>query len=299
MKKLQSKLDGVVVDPVESNNKLHTDWTSLEIYLKEIGQIPLLSREDEIALLKKVKSGNKKAREHIIEANLRLVVKIAKDYQGRGLQLPDLINEGNLGLMKAVNRFDFKKAKGGKLSTYAAWWIKQCIKRACAKTGKNIRLPIHKINEIYRMNKVINRLCNELGAEPSEEEVAHELGITTKRVAQMKTLSLPQISLDAPISDDPDISVGDRIEDEKTLSVIDQINFADNAKVVNELFRSLTEREASVIKHRFGFGGEKIKTLQHISKFHGVTRERIRQIESLAMCKLKKTYTLMEITGKT
>ena len=261
--------------------------STLQFYINEIRRTPLLTIPEEIALAARIKKGDKAARDHMIKANLRLVVKIAYDYKDMGLPLMDLISEGNLGLVKAVERFD--PAKGGKLSTYAAWWIKQSMKRAIANQSKTIRLPVHLIDKISRMRKTIARLTDELGREPSNEEVAAELQIPTAKVALLKTVSVRPASLDAPVGEDNDsATLGDLVGDDNARSADAELSDKSLHDDLHALVNSLDPREASIIKLRFGLGGEKELTLEEVGKKFKVTRERIRQLEYLALGKIRR-----------
>jgi RNA polymerase primary sigma factor len=263
------------------------DRSNLQLYLNEIRQTPLLTIEDEIRLAARIKKGDKAARDHMIRANLRLVVKIAYDYNQMGLPLMDLISEGNLGLIKAVERFD--PAKGGKLSTYAAWWIKQCMKRALANQSKTIRLPVHLVDKISRMRKMIAKLTDELGREPENEEIAAELQIPTAKVALLKTVSVRPASLDAPVGeDDGSATLGDLVGDEMAVSPDQGLGDKNLREDLAAMVNSLDAREASIIKMRFGLEGEKELTLEEVGKKFKVTRERIRQLEYLALSHLRK-----------
>lgn len=261
--------------------------SNLQLYLNEIRQTPLLTIQDEIRLAARIKKGDKAARDHMIKANLRLVVKIAYDYNQMGLPLMDLISEGNLGLIKAVERFD--PAKGGKLSTYAAWWIKQSMKRALANQSKTIRLPVHLVDKISRMRKMIAKLTDELGREPENEEIAAELQIPTAKVALLKTVSVRPASLDAPVGEDNDsATLGDLVGDESAMSPYENLGDRSLKEDLSNMVNSLDPREASIIKMRFGLEGEKELTLEEVGKKFKVTRERIRQLEYLALSTLRK-----------
>ncbi|HET7537379.1 MAG TPA: RNA polymerase sigma factor RpoD/SigA [Candidatus Didemnitutus sp.] len=261
--------------------------SNLQLYLNEIRQTPLLTIEEEIKLAARIKRGDKSARDHMIKANLRLVVKIAYDYKEMGLPLMDLISEGNLGLIKAVERFD--PAKGGKLSTYAAWWIKQSMKRALANQSKTIRLPVHLVDKIARMRKTIAMLTDELGREPSNEEIAAEMQMPTNKIALLKTVSVRPASLDAPVGEDNDsATLGDLVGDDNTIAPdagLGEKNLKENLRA---MVNSLEPREASIIKLRFGLDGEKELTLEEVGKKFKVTRERIRQLEYLALGKIRR-----------
>ena len=261
--------------------------SNLQLYLNEIRQTPLLTVQEEIRLAARIKRGDKAARDHMIKANLRLVVKIAYDYHQMGLPLMDLISEGNLGLIKAVERFD--PAKGGKLSTYAAWWIKQSMKRALANQSKTIRLPVHLVDKISRMRKMIAQLTDELGREPENEEIAAELQIPTAKVALLKTVSVRPASLDAPVGEDNDsATLGDLVGDEAAVSPYDDLGAKNLKADLVAMVNSLEPREASIIRLRFGLDGQKELTLEEVGKKFKVTRERIRQLEYLALGKIRR-----------
>jgi RNA polymerase primary sigma factor len=261
--------------------------SNLQLYLNEIRQTALLTPEEEIKLAARIKRGDKAARDHMIKANLRLVVKIAYDYNQMGLPLMDLISEGNLGLIKAVERFD--PAKGGKLSTYAAWWIKQSMKRALANQSKTIRLPVHLVDKIARMRKMIAKLTEELGREPENEEIAAELQIPTAKVALLKTVSVRPASLDAPVGEDHDsATLGELVGDDNAVSPFEGLGDKSLKEDLKAMVNSLDPREASIIKLRFGLDGEKELTLEEVGKRFKVTRERIRQLEYLALAKIRR-----------
>ena len=261
--------------------------SNLQLYLNVIRQTALLTVEEEIKLAARIKKGDKAARDHMITANLRLVVKIAYDYHMMGLPLMDLISEGNLGLIKAVERFD--PAKGGKLSTYAAWWIKQSMKRALANQSKTIRLPVHLVDKISRMRKTIAKLTDELGREPETEEIAAEMQIPTNKVALLKTVSVRPASLDAPVGEDHDsATLGDLVGDDNAISPYDGLGDKNLKEGLHAMVNSLDPREASILKLRFGLGGEKEMTLEEVGKKFKVTRERIRQLEYLALGKIRR-----------
>ena len=270
--------------------------TAIRLYLREIGQVKLLTPDEEIQLAARIKKGDKKAREHMIKANLRLVVKIARDYEGIGLPLLDLISEGNIGLMKAVERFD--PAKGGKLSTYGSWWIKQSIKRALANQSKTICLPVHLVDKISKMRRVGMRLQEELGREPTDEELADELGMTAARVAQMRMAAIRPASLDAPIGDDDSNNFSDVVEDENATSPYDNLEDKTVTGMLQDMVKHLDEREATILRYRFGLDGGSEKTLEEVGVKFGVTRERVRQIQNLALKKLRKMIEKLESTKK-
>jgi len=266
--------------------------SGIKIYLREIGQIALLTPAEEIELAARIKKGDKEARAKMIRANLRLVVKIAHDYNNLGLPLLDLISEGNIGLMKAVERFD--PAKGGKLSTYAAWWIKQSIKRALANQSKTIRLPVHLVDKISKMRRVALQMSEELGREPTDDELAEEVGMASAKVSQLKTVSIRPASLDAPISDDDTTEFGEIVGDEEALTPFEQLRDQNLRDEVAELISVLDEREKKIIFSRFGLDGGKPKTLEEVGRKFGVTRERIRQLQNIALMKLRRALQKKE-----
>jgi RNA polymerase primary sigma factor len=257
----------------------------IKIYLREIGQIPLLTPQDEIRLAARIKKGDKSARAQMIKANLRLVVKIAHDYSNFGLPLLDLISEGNIGLMKAVERFDPKK--GGKLSTYAAWWIKQSIKRALANQAKTIRLPVHLVDKISKMKRAGHKLSEQLGREPTDQELADVLGITRAKVAQLRTISVRPASLDAPIGDDDATEFSEIVGDEAALTPFELLRDKTLRQEVRDILEELDPREAEILTLRFGLDGSKPKTLEEVGRRFKVTRERVRQIQNIALTKLR------------
>lgn len=266
--------------------------SGIKIYLREIGQIPLLTPEEEIELAARIKKGDKEARAKMIRSNLRLVVKIAHDYANLGLPLLDLISEGNIGLMKAVERFD--PAKGGKLSTYAAWWIKQSIKRALANQSKTIRLPVHLVDKISKMRRVALQMSEELGREPTDDELAEEVGLSASKVSQLKTVSIRPASLDAPISDDDSTEFGEIVGDMEAQTPFEKLRDQNLRDEVSELLSVLDEREKKIIYSRFGLDGGKAKTLEEVGKKFGVTRERIRQLQNIALMKLRRALQKKE-----
>ena len=266
--------------------------SGIKIYLREIGLIPLLTVEQEVDLAAKIKKGDKAARSLMIRSNLRLVVKIAHDYANLGLPLLDLISEGNIGLMKAVERFD--PAKGGKLSTYAAWWIKQSIKRALANQSKTIRLPVHLVDKISKMRRVAMQMSEELGREPTDEELAEEVGLAAGKVSQLKIVSIRPASLDAPISDEDSTEFGEIVGDLEALTPFEQLRDQDLREELGDLVDVLEDREKRIIYSRFGLDGGKGKTLEEVGKKFGVTRERIRQLQNIALKKLRRALNKKE-----
>jgi RNA polymerase primary sigma factor len=262
------------------------------IYLREIGQIPLLTPQEEIDLAARIKKGDREAETLMIKANLRLVVKIARDYANLGLPSLDLISEGNIGLMKAVERFD--PAMGGKLSTYAAWWIKQAIKRALANQSKTIRLPVHLVDKISKIRRASLQMSDELGREPTDDELAQEIGISRSKVSQLKTVSIRPASLDAPISHDDSAELGETVGDEGAQTPFELLRDKNLRDQVSDLFEVLDDRERKIIVQRFGLDGGKPKTLEEVGKKFGVTRERIRQVQNIALAKLRRALSKKE-----
>lgn len=273
-------------EPAERNN--------LQLYLQEIGKTPLLTIDEEIKLAKRIMKGDKAARDHMISANLRLVVKIAMDYKDFGLPLLDLISEGNLGLIKAVERFD--PSKGGKLSTYAAWWIKQSIKRALANQSKTIRLPVHLVDKISKMRRTAMALTEELGREPTDEEIAIELQVPTSKVAHLKSVSVRPASLDAPVGEDGDSTTfGEIVGDENAVNPAESLQLTGQNSALNALVESLDPREAEIIRYRFGLDGRDELTLEEVGEKFRVTRERVRQLQNLALSKMRKALEKHEV----
>jgi len=267
--------------------------SNLQLYLQEIGKTALLTIAEEVALAKRIRKGDRAARDHMIKANLRLVVKIAMDYKDFGLPLLDLISEGNIGLIKAVERFDPRK--GGKLSTYAAWWIKQSIKRALANQSKTIRLPVHLVDKISKMRKTAMRLSEQLGREPTDEELAMELQIPTSKVAHLKSVSVRPASLDAPVGEESDsTSFGEIVGDENAVSPYEGLRDKNQNSDLHAMVDSLDKREAEIIKLRFGLDGNDELTLEEVGKRFHVTRERIRQLEYIALTKMRKAMARNE-----
>lgn len=268
------------------------EHNSIRLYLQDIGQIPLITPEKEIELAAKIKKGDKEARDLMIKSNLRLVVKIAHDYANFGLPLIDLISEGNIGLIKAVERFD--PAKGGKLSTYAAWWIKQSIKRALANQSKTIRLPVHLVDKISKMRKVAMQLQEELGREPTDDEIAEAINIPVNKVAHLKSVSVRPTSLDAPVGDDDTTQFGDLVGDENAATPFENLRDKTLQADINAMIEELDEREAKIIKLRFGLEGQTPKTLEEVGEMFGITRERVRQLQNMALSQMRKNMYKME-----
>lgn len=265
---------------------------SLKLYLREISKTPLLTVEEEIELADRIKNGDKDARSHMIRANLRLVVKIAQDYSGYGLPVADLISEGNIGLMKAVERFD--PEKGGKLSTYAAWWIKQSIKRALANQSKTIRLPVHMVDKIAKMRRISTLLAEALGREPTDEELADEIGLPRRKMAMLKQASQRPTSLDAPINEGESTEFGDVIGDERAANPLDSLTDKNLHGELDGLLSVLDDRERRIIDERFGLNGKKPLTLEEVGREFGVTRERIRQLQNSALTKMRRALRKKE-----
>ncbi|WP_024295251.1 RNA polymerase sigma factor RpoD [Lacrimispora indolis] len=257
----------------------------VRMYLKEIGKVPLLSSEDEIELAKKIELGDEDAKQRLTEANLRLVVSIAKRYVGRGMQFLDLIQEGNLGLIKAVEKFDYRK--GYKFSTYATWWIRQAITRAIADQARTIRIPVHMVETINRLVRVSRQLLQELGREPVPEEIAARADMQVERVREIMKVSQEPVSLETPIGEEEDSHLGDFIQDDQVAVPADAATFTMLHEQLMEVLDTLTEREQKVLKLRFGLDDGRPRTLEEVGKEFNVTRERIRQIEAKALRKLR------------
>ncbi|MBI3881067.1 MAG: RNA polymerase sigma factor RpoD/SigA [Verrucomicrobia bacterium] len=267
--------------------------TAFNLYIREISQTPLLTREEEIQLARRIKRGDKNAREHMIKANLRLVVKIAREYEDYGLPLLDLINEGNIGLMKGVERFD--PTKGAKLSTYASWWIKQSIKRGLANQSKTIRLPVHLVDKISRMRRVAMKLQDVFGREPTDEELGEELALPAGKVAMMRSAAIRPSSLDAPLGDEGDSSrLGDVLPDQTATTAYQELEKKTRNEMVRDLLGTLDKREVTILRERFGLDGGDERTLEEVGGKFGVTRERIRQLQNSALQKLRKRIEKIE-----
>ena len=287
--------EAIAVEAARERSSYDGD-TAIKLYLREIGQVKLLTPQEEVELAARIKKGDKKAREQMIKANLRLVVKIAHDYEGLGLPLLDLINEGNIGLMKAVERFD--PAKGGKLSTYGAWWIKQSIKRALANQSKTIRLPVHLVDKISRMRRTAMKLQEVFGREPTDEELGEELGISASRVAQLRTAAIRPASLDAPIGDDDSNNFSEVVQDENAETPYEQLEDKTVTAMLQEMITTLDDREATILRYRFGLDGGNERTLEEVGQKFGVTHERVRQIQNIALAKLRRMIERFESVKK-
>ena len=264
----------------------------LKRYLQEIAQFSLLTPQQEVELAKKIKKGDTAARERMINANLRLVVTIARDYANLGLPLLDLISEGNIGLTKAVERFD--PTKGAKLSTYAMWWIKQAIKRALADQGKTIRVPVHLGEKLAKMRRVSLQMSDELGREPTDEELGEEIGIASEKVERLKSVGIRPASLDAPIAENDSTEFAEVIGDDEAQTPFELLRDKNLLGEVDGLLEVLDPREKKIISQRFGLDGGEPKTLEDVSKDFGITRERIRQLQNLALTKLRRALSKKE-----
>jgi RNA polymerase primary sigma factor len=264
----------------------------LKRYFQEIGQFPRVTPQQEVELAKKIKKGDLEARDRMINANLRLVVTIAREYANFGLPLLDLISEGNIGLTKAVERFD--PTKGAKLSTYAMWWIKQSIKRALANQSKTIRVPVHLADKLARMRRVSLRMSDELGREPTDEELGEEIGIASEKVARLKSVGIRPASLDAPIADNDSMEFAEVIGDDEAQTPFELLRDKNLLGEVEGLLEMLDPRERKIISKRFGLDGGKPKTLEDVSKDFGITRERIRQLQNIALAKLRRALIKRE-----
>ena len=273
-----------LVDPVDLAAEYSLD-DPVRMYLKEIGQVKLLSAEEEVELAKRVAEGDQKAKNKLTEANLRLVVSIAKKYSGRGLHILDLIQEGNTGLIRAVDKFDW--TKGNKFSTYATWWIRQAITRAIADQARTIRVPVHMVEVINKATRCNRKLVQELGREPTVEEIAAELNLPVEKIIEANRTAADTLSLDTPVGDEEDTSIGSFVEDERTPGPADATSNALLAEALKEILDTLTEREADVLRMRFGMYDGRTHTLEEVGQIFGVTRERISQIENKAIRKLR------------
>ena len=273
-----------LVDPLELAAEYNLD-DPVRMYLKEIGQVKLLTADEEIELAKRVSEGDKKAKYRLTEANLRLVVLIAKKYSGRGLHILDLIQEGNTGLIRAVDKFDY--TKGNKFSTYATWWIRQAITRAIADQARTIRVPVHMVEVINKATRCNRKLVQELGREPTLEEIAAELNLPIEKIIEANRTAADTLSLDMPVGDEEDTTIGSFVEDDNTPGPVDATSNAMLSEALTEILGTLTEREADVLRMRFGMYDGRTHTLEEVGQIFGVTRERIRQIENKAIRKLR------------
>ena len=276
--------DEDLIDPVDLAAEYNLD-DPVRMYLKEIGQVKLLSPEEEVELAKRISEGDQYAKNKLTEANLRLVVSIAKKYSGRGLHILDLIQEGNTGLIRAVDKFDW--TKGNKFSTYATWWIRQAITRAIADQARTIRVPVHMVEVINKATRCNRKLVQELGREPTVEEIAAELGLPVEKIIEANRTAADTLSLDTPVGDEEDTSIGSFVPDDMTPGPADATSNALLAEALKEILDTLTEREADVLRMRFGMYDGRTHTLEEVGQIFGVTRERIRQIENKAIRKLR------------
>ena len=276
--------DEELVDPLELAAEYNLD-DPVRMYLKEIGQVKLLTADEEIELAKRVSEGDKAAKDRLTEANLRLVVSIAKKYSGRGLHILDLIQEGNTGLIRAVDKFDY--TKGNKFSTYATWWIRQAITRAIADQARTIRVPVHMVEVINKATRCNRKLVQELGREPTLEEIAAELNLPIEKIIEANRTAADTLSLDMPVGDEEDTTIGSFVEDDNTPGPVDATSNAMLSEALTEILGTLTEREADVLRMRFGMYDGRTHTLEEVGQIFGVTRERIRQIENKAIRKLR------------
>ena len=276
--------DEELVDPLELAAEYNLD-DPVRMYLKEIGQVKLLTADEEIELAKRVSEGDKAAKDRLTEANLRLVVSIAKKYSGRGLHILDLIQEGNTGLIRAVDKFDY--TKGNKFSTSATWWIRQAITRAIADQARTIRVPVHMVEVINKATRCNRKLVQELGREPTLEEIAADLNLPIEKIIEANRTAADTLSLDMPVGDEEDTTIGSFVEDDNTPGPVDATSNAMLSEALTEILGTLTEREADVLRMRFGMYDGRTHTLEEVGQIFGVTRERIRQIENKAIRKLR------------
>jgi RNA polymerase primary sigma factor len=263
--------------------------SSISVYMREIAKTTLLTPDEEIELAARIAKGDERARARMIESNLRLVVKIAKDYANYGVPLVDLISEGNIGLIRAVEKFD--PNKGGKLSTYAAWWIKQSIKRALANQGKTVRLPIHLVDKLARVRRISALMAEDLGREPTDSELSEELGIPREKLALLLQASKQNRSMDETTHDDSIVSFGEVIADDRAIDPLEALSQKNGLNELDLVLDTLNERETEIIGARFGLNGKRILTLEEIGRDFGVSRERIRQIQNVALNKMQKALT--------
>jgi RNA polymerase primary sigma factor len=277
--------------PKISSSRYDAD-SSLRLYMREISETPLLTSKEEVRLAALIKKGDQDARTRMIKANLRLVVKIAQDYSNYGLPLMDLISEGNIGLMKAVERFD--PAKGGKLSTYGSWWIKQSIKRALANQSKTIRLPVHMVDKIAKLRRVMTLLAESYGREPTDEELCGETGMAPKKLSLLKRAAQRPTSLDSPVGDDERSSFAEIIGDEHAENPFEVLSDKNMLNQIDSLLEVLDERESKIIEARYGLCGKTAMTLEEVGSELKVTRERIRQLQNIALDKMRKSLRIRE-----
>jgi RNA polymerase primary sigma factor len=260
--------------------------SAIHLYMREVGSVPLLTVEEEVELAARIQAGDENARQHMIRANLRLVVKIAREYDGLGLPLLDLINEGNIGLMRAVEKFD--PSKGAKFSTYSSWWIKQAVRRAIANQAKTIRLPSHVIDKLCRLRRTALDMQEELGREPSDEELAEEAGLPLRKVKSMRLAAIRPLSLEMPLGEGDTGRVADIVADERAEAPFQSLDDQTVTEILGDLMKRLDAREAGILRYRFGLDGGEERTLEEVGQQFGVTRERIRQLQNVALAKLRR-----------
>ena len=282
LKNISISAEGATDDPVR-------------MYLKGIGQVDLLDKQEEVELAKRIEEGDEEAKSQLVQANLRLVVSIAKKYVGKGMSFLDLIQEGNMGLMKAVEKFDY--TKGYKFSTYATWWIRQAITRAIADQGRTIRVPVHMVEKINKLIKIQRQLLQEKGREPTPEEIAEEMDVSAEKVSEIKKIAQESVSLDTPIGEEEDSSLGDFIEDTKTPEPSSTVSKNLLKEQLDSVLDTLTDREKRILELRFGIEDGRPRTLEEVGKEFGVTRERIRQIEAKALRKLRHPTRSKKLKG--
>ena len=290
---LEQEVPRSATDTVDESTNTHAipsaDRDGLSTYIQEIRKTPLLSTNEEESLANRIRKGDNAARNQMVSANLRLVVKIAHDYNNFGLPLSDLISEGNIGLIKAVERFD--PSKGGKLSTYAAWWIKQSIKRALANQSKTIRLPVHLVDRIASIRRATAKLTDELDREPTDEEIAYATNLPVNKIAHLKSVSVRPSSLDAPVGEDGETSFGELVGDETQATPLENLQEKSANGYLHTVLQTLEPREAEILRLRFGLDGDHPLTLEEVGEKFNVTRERIRQIQNLAIHKMRRMLT--------
>lgn len=289
-----AKAEGIELEPGMGADGVAID-DPVKVYLKEIGRVPLLTPDEEVDLAVRISNGDEAAKKRLSEANLRLVVSIAKRYLGRGMQFLDLIQEGNLGLIKAVEKFDY--TKGFKFSTYATWWIRQAITRSIADQARTIRIPVHMIETINKLMRVQKQLVQEYGREPTPEEIAEEIHLPVERVRSVLKMAQQPISLQAPVGDSDDTSFGDFIEDKAAENPMEEASFSFLKEKIKDVLDTLTDREREVIEQRFGLRDGSPRTLEEVGRQFSVTRERIRQIEAKALRKLRHPTRISKIKG--
>lgn len=275
----------IEIDEVEIDTSDAECSNSVKLYLREIGKIALLTPEEEVALAERIKTGDAEAKKQLVEANLRLAVSVAKRYMGCGLSFLDLIQEGNLGLMKAAEKYDH--TKGFRFSTYATWWIKQSISRAIADQSKTIRIPAHIVESVNKMRRVQRELTNSLGKEPTFEQIAAEMKATVEQVSEWYHYLADTTSLDIQVGDEEDTTIGSLIEDTSAVNPADIVLAGDRAECLDAVLSTLTDKEADIVRHRFGLIDGNAKTLEEVGKIYNVSRERVRQIEAKALRKLR------------